>query len=90
MRKPDKSNFIEKVIGLPAGMISECTHFEINGNREAIIEGCKSILEYDENIVKINTGKMVTSFEGRKLQIKCLTPDSLIVEGFITSIRFDT
>lgn len=71
-------------------MISGCTHFEINGNKEIIIEGCRSILQYDENIIRINTGKMITSFEGRNLQIRCLTQDSLIIEGFITAIRFDT
>ena len=67
-----------------------CAHFEMNSNREVSIEGCKGILQYDENIIRINTGKMVTSFLGRNLSIKCLTPDSLIVQGFITSIEFIT
>lgn len=90
MKKKHKAtNFIEKAIGLPADMISGCSHFEINGNKEAVIEGCRSILQYDENVVRINMGKMITSFEGRDLQIKCLKPDSLVIEGFITEIRFD-
>ncbi len=75
---------------LPAGAAPNCAHFEMNSNREVIVEGCKGILQYDENLVRINTGKMVTSFCGRNLSIKCLTTDSLIVEGFITSIEFIT
>lgn len=65
-------------------------HFEINGNKEAVIEGCKCILQYDENIVRISVKGMAVSFYGRDLVIKCLTEDSLIVQGFITSIEFST
>lgn len=94
MRKPSQKkrhthNIIEKTIGLPDGIISGSSHLEINGNREVIVEGCKAILQYDDNAVRINNGKMMTSFEGRGLEIKCLTQDSLIITGFITSIRFD-
>lgn len=65
-------------------------HFEIIGNKEVIIEGCKCILQYDENIVRISVKNMSVSFYGRNLLIKCLTEDSLIVNGFITSIEFST
>lgn len=41
-----------------------CTHLEINGNNEVIVEGCKSIVEYDENIIKISTKKCLFSFWG--------------------------
>ncbi len=65
-------------------------HFEINGNKEAIIEGCKCILQYDENTVRISVKGMSVSFCGRNLKIKCLTPDSLIVQGLIMSVEFIT
>ena len=64
--------------------------FEMKSNREVIVEGCKNIAEYDENVVRVNVKKMLVSFFGRNLKIKCLTPDSLIIEGFITSIEFMT
>lgn len=86
----DKLQTVASNMQLPTGAVPNCAHFEMNSNREITVEGCKGILQYDENIVRINTGKMVTSFCGRKLSIKCLTPDSLIIEGFITSIEFIT
>lgn len=73
---------------IPQGAIFNTAHFEMNGNTEVVVDGSKGILQYDENIIKINTGKMITIFYGRNLTIKCLTPDSLVVEGFITSIEF--
>lgn len=95
-RKKNKHKSTEKLqsvvskMQMPGGAMPNCAHFEMNSNREVSIEGCKGILQYDENIIRINTGKMVTSFLGRNLSIKCLTPDSLIVQGFITSIEFIT
>ena len=79
-----------KSMQLPIGALPNFTHYEMNSNREVIIEGCNGILQYDENIIKVNMDKMITSFYGRNLSIKCLSSDSLIVEGFITSIEFLT
>lgn len=79
-----------KTMQLPIGALPNFTHFEMNSNREVIIEGCSGILQYDENIIKVNMDKMITAFYGRNLSIKCLSSDSLIVEGFITSIEFLT
>lgn len=89
-KSAEKLQIIASKMQMPTGAMPNCTHFEMNSNREVSIEGCKSILQYDENIIRINTGKMVTSFLGRNLSIKCLTPDSLVVQGFITSIEFIT
>ena len=75
---------------IPMALIMNLAHFELNGNREVVVDGCRGIIEYDENIIKLNTGKMITKFLGRHLNIKCLTPDSLVIEGIITSIEFIT
>ena len=88
--KKDLAYQLESAFQLPGGSLSGSARFEMCGNREVIIEGCRGVLEYDENVVRINTGKMITCFFGRGLTRKCLTTDSLIVEGFITSIEFIT
>ncbi|HIS69449.1 MAG TPA: YabP/YqfC family sporulation protein [Candidatus Gallacutalibacter stercoravium] len=85
---PEKANRLAQALQLPASALSGAAHFELCGNREVIVDGCRGVLEYDENRIRINTGKMVTCFCGRGLTIKCLTPESLIVIGFITSIEF--
>ena len=66
----------------------EDINIELKGNREAIIEGCKNIAQYDENMIRVNMNKMSISFFGRNLEIKCLNYDSLVIKGFITSIEF--
>ncbi len=86
--KKTKLEKIEAVLELPSGIFEGLAHMELSGNREAVIEGCKGVLEYDENLVRINTGKMVIRFLGRNLTIRNLTDDSAIIEGYITSIEY--
>ena len=66
------------------------TRIEFKSNKEVIVEGCKSIDQYDENMVKIKVTKMTILFFGRNLELKCMTSDSLVIYGFITSVEFVT
>ena len=78
------------LLEIPSSSLGGIPQMEIAGNREAVIDGCQGILEYDENVVKLTTGKMSIRFFGRGLQIKVLTHDSAVVTGFITNIDFIT
>ena len=55
---------------------------------EAVIEGCDGVLEYNENVVRLSTGKLVIKFMGRGLILKSMTDTGVIVTGYITSIEF--
>ncbi|MVB10611.1 YabP family protein [Caprobacter fermentans] len=78
----NKNNLLARAgLGMP-------THMEINGNTEAVVDGCSGVLEYDSDVVRIRTGKLVVRFTGRGLTIKCLTAESLVVTGFFTGIEF--
>lgn len=78
----------KKADNLPLTGLRMPTHMEINGNTEAIVEGCSGVLEYDTGAVRVRTGRMTVRFQGRNLTINCLTADSLVVTGFITGIEF--
>ena len=86
LKKNNKKNPEDKLC-LPFG-ISNMPYMELHGNREAIVEGCSGILEYDIKVIRINTSGMIISFKGRGLKIKCITDSSLIVTGYITNIEF--
>ena len=66
------------------------SQMEITSNNEAVIEGCKGILEYDDVMIKLNLGKLNVRFTGENLRIRCMNVDNVIVSGFITSIEFLT
>jgi sporulation protein YqfC len=61
---------------------------ELSGNREAVIEGSKGVLEYSTECVRVNTGGMVVTLSGRELDLRCISSSSLIIRGFITGLEF--
>ena len=79
-----------RVLELPMDLVTGMVHFEFSANREVVIEGCRGILEYDENIVCIDTGKMTVRFMGRGLELRNFTDHSAIIDGFISSVEFLT
>lgn len=63
---------------------------ELSGNREAVLEGCRGVLAYSPELIRVNTSGMILSFFGRELDLKCISESALIIAGFITRIEFTT
>jgi sporulation protein YqfC len=76
------------IMDIPPSAISGVPQIELGGNREAVVDGCQGILEYSEDSIKLAAGKLNMRFAGRELQLKVLTHDSAVIEGYITSIEF--
>ena len=84
----DRRNGIAKALELPAGLLSNGAHLELRWNREALIEGRCTVLEYTDTKIRINTSGGVVEFEGRGLEIGSLTSESALVSGWIRTIGF--
>jgi sporulation protein YqfC len=79
-----------RALELTPDVLSGMAHFELSGNREVVVDGCRGILEYDENVIRLLAGKLTVRFTGRGLELRNLRKDSAIIEGFITAIEFST
>ena len=42
-------------------------------NKEVLIDGCKGIVEYNENIIRLNIPEGQIQFRGRGLEIACMS-----------------
>lgn len=85
-KKKDKSS--RKNL-LPFGLdMGGMPTFEMLGNIRVTLEGSTGILLYESENIKINTFKMVVSFYGRGLCVKCISSSCVEIEGFITKIEF--
>lgn len=73
---------------LPIGIYSSLPITEIIGNREVTIEGSTGVLKYESDNIKVNTGQMVISLEGRGMELKFFSSSSLIIEGNILKIEY--
>jgi len=85
---PIPKSRITDLLDIPANAMVNVPQIEMAGNREALVDGCQGVLEYDENIIRLIAGSMTIKFVGRGLQIKVLTHSSAVVAGFITSVEF--
>ena len=63
---------------------------EMLGNRQITIEGSTGILLYENENIKVNTSKMVISFQGRGLCVRCISSSCVEIDGFISKIEFIT
>lgn len=79
-----------RALDLPVDLVAGMAHLEFSANREVVIEGCRGIVEYDENIVCLKMDKMTVRFLGRGLELRNFTDHSAIIDGFISSVEFLT
>lgn len=61
---------------------------EMLGNRSVSVEGSTGILLYESECIKINTPKMIISFSGRGLRLRCISATAVEIDGFISKTEF--
>lgn len=84
-------NVLQKTIRaleLPPEVLSSMAHFEMSGNREIVVDGCHGVIEYSQEVIKLNLGKLSVRFVGRELELRNLKKDSAIINGYVTAVEF--
>ncbi len=84
-RKREELNIKKKLL---SEMITSEPRIEMTGNREIIIDGCKGVIEYTENNIRISLGESVMSISGDNLIIQSFDNDVVIITGQISDIDF--
>ena len=82
-----KEKFAEEV-GVSKAIVNGCNHIELFGNREAIVNECRGILEYSESRIKLNLGKISVLFTGSNLCMKEYGSSFASVSGDIMTVEF--
>ena len=77
----------KKIFRLPDEFLN-VPKIEMLGNKELIIDGCKGVVEYGENLIKLNTGELVMSIEGDELLIKSFDSEIAVISGIVFGITF--
>ncbi len=89
-RRVRKNNRINEILELPSEVISNKPKITIVGFEEILIENYKSILEYEEFYIKINTHIGAININGFNLRLKEMTEDDIMVLGKIDSLDFES
>lgn len=65
-----------------------CANIILTGNKRVNIEGCKSIVEYTSQYIKLNLGKSCFAITGGDLEICMLDGNEVMVTGNIITVEF--
>ncbi len=84
-RKREKNQLKNKVL---SDMFVDEPRIEMVGNREIVVDGCKGVVEYTENNIKLSLGESVLSLSGNNLVIRSFDNDVAIIIGQICDIDF--
>lgn len=79
---------VSKKLGLPPDILEGSTIIKSYGDQCVIIENYKSLIEYTENVVKIQGKHMKIMVEGNDLYIERFEPDECKVCGKICGISY--
>ncbi len=64
------------------------SHINFTSNRKVIIDGCKGVIDYNENFVCLNLGKKMISLIGKDLKILDFTDSEITIVGDISQAEF--
>ncbi len=82
------SERVEHALDLPTGVLTDAPRIELCGNRRVLVEECQSILEYDENCIRLRTAVGTVRFTGCDLCMHCRSPEGALITGRLSSIEF--
>lgn len=77
------------IADLPKEISLDYSRMVLLGNKEFVIENYKGIVEYDNNIIRLNTLSGIISIEGNGLVINEISDDDVSVEGTIKLIGIE-
>jgi len=89
--KEPKVNLKEKVteiLELPKEIVLDVPKITIIGATNLVLENYKGIIEYSEGCVRVNTSIGIVRITGRRLSIKEITSEDIMVDGDLEAFEF--
>lgn len=88
-RKRKLSERIDSILEIPKEVYTNTPKLTIVGFEEMVIENYKSILEYEDYYVRINTHIGILNINGYNLKLEKMTNDHIRITGNIESIDLE-
>ena len=86
--RKNKFNFIKDRNEILDSQLLAGIHTEIFSNKKIIIEGCQSIVDYQNNYLKLKIKKGFFNFLGNEFLITSFEEEKIVIKGNILSIEF--
>jgi sporulation protein YqfC len=73
---------------LPKDIVMDVSKVTAIGTEQVTVENHKGIVEYSEDLIRINTDSGIIKLCGRNLTIKTILQEEITITGKITNIEF--
>lgn len=83
------SRRLEQALELPSGTLCAALTVELYGNREAVVEGCRRVLVYDADCIRLETVEGLLCFRGEGLRVVGFAGGVATVGGRILTVGFE-
>lgn len=84
----EKHTLLGTLLQLPSASLPQMAQIQLLSNREALVDGCKGVIEYNEDSIRLSLGNMTVRFCGRGLQLRSMSEGNLLIDGFIQSLEY--
>ena len=79
---------MEQVLELPAGTLTDHLRGELTGNRRLVLEGCRRILEYEDDRIRLDTAGGELRLLGQGLCLEQFSQEGTVITGRLLSLEF--
>ena len=90
--KECKEKMVDRIatfLEMPGELVGDNTKITLVDNRYLYLEGNNQIIDYYDHYIKIKTKRVTISLDGRKMEIKEINDNELVVEGEILNISYN-
>ena len=74
---------------LPAEVVAGMPKITVTGCSKVYIESHKGILEYSEELISVNGGRVILKIRGGGLEICSMNAGELLIEGLISGVEIE-
>ena len=82
-----KNKFANQTV-IPKTAFNGYAQIDLVGNEEAVIDGCKSIIEYSSEKIALNLGRICAEFCGNGLTMSAFDGEQTVIKGKFLNINF--
>ncbi len=89
MKKLNFGKKVSKFFELPGELVSDITKLSITDFSELEIINLKSLVEYEKDMIRVNTKDKLIRIEGDNLTIGNITDEEILIKGNIKGVIFE-
>jgi len=87
-RLEDMKSMVSELFELPKEITLNLPKITMIGNNQMLVENHKGIIEYTPERIRVNSTIGVIRMEGKKLNLRNIAAEDIMISGEIASIEF--